>query len=310
MSGGGARAVVRDGGKRSLHAIRQSMPPFLPAAGVVGRRAVVAAYRDNALGNAKSAAYSALLAFFPLLTTAATILVRMRAELISNAIYNFLSEILPPGTQDLVFYYFAIKGTQPVFVPITAMLVSVWAGSGVMVSLMQGFHAAYRVPTGRAFVRERLIALALVFSAAIPVLVSSAFIFFGGHVEHWIGGWLGLVPKGEELRGWVSVVGSIVRYLIALGSIVLGTAILYYVGPNRPQRWSHVWPGALIATILWLAATSGFAWYARNVAHYNVMYGSIATVILLLVWMWVLAIIAYIGCEFNAEWEKAAAETH
>jgi membrane protein len=301
-------AVLKDGGRRRLHAIRKTLPPFLPAVWMIGRRALVASYRDNALGYAKSAAYSALLAFFPLLTTATTILVRMRAELISNAIYNFLSEILPPGTQDLVFYYFAIKGTQPVFVPITAMLVSIWAGSGVMVSLMQGFHVAYRVPTGRPFVRERLIAIALVFSAAIPVLVASAFIFFGGHMEHWIGGWLGLVPKGEELRGWVSVVGGIVRYLVALGSIVLGAAILYHVGPNRPQRWSGVLPGALIATILWLGATSGFAWYARNLANYNVMYGSIATVILLLVWMWVLAIIAYIGCEFNAEWEKAHGE--
>ncbi len=300
--------TVLNAGRRRLRAVRQSVPPLLPVIWLIGRRALVASYRHNALGNAKSAAYSALLAFFPLLATTAAILVRLKAELISDALYNFLSEALPPGTQDLVFDYFVTKGKQPVLLPITAMIVSVWAGSGAMVSLMQGFHAAYRVPIGRSFLRERLIAIALVFSAAIPVLFASGFIFFGAHVERWIGAWLGVVPQGEELRGWVSVVGGMVRYLIALGSLVLGTAILYFVGPNRPQRWWRVWPGAVVATVLWLGATLVFAWYARHLANYNVVYGSIATVILLLVWMYLLAIIAYVGCEFNAEWEKEHGE--
>ena len=54
-----------------------------------------------------------------------------------------------------------------------------------------------------------------------------------------------------------------------------------------------------------MAATTGFAWYARSVAHYNVMYGSIGAGIALLVWMYVMAVIALIGCEFNAELERA-----
>ncbi len=288
-----------------LKAIRASVPPFLPQSGLIMRRALVASYRDNALGNAKSAAYSALLAFFPLLATVATILVRARAQFIADGLTNFLSEILPPGTENLVFDYFTVRGRRPVLVPITAMLVSLWAGSGAMVSLMQGFHVAYRVPMGRSFVRERLIAIGLVISAAVPVLLASAMVLFGGRIEHWMVSWLGLVPQGAEIRGWVVVVGSMLRYLIALGAIVLGASILYYVGPNRPQRWSGVWPGAVVATILWLGATSVFAWYVRNLANYNVLYGSIATVILLLVWMYLLAVIAYVGCEFNAEREKA-----
>ena len=265
-------------------------------------RAFVAAYRDNAFGSAKGAAYSALLAFFPLLTTAATILVRFQAEFISDAIYNFLSEILPPGTQDLVFYYFAVRGKQPVFVPITGMLISVWAGSGVMVSLMEGFNMAYRVQQGRPWVRERVIAILLVFSAAIPVLFASGMIFFGIRAEHWIVDVMGLAPEGGQLR--VVVMGKILRYAISLGAIILGAMILYYFAPNRRLTWGQVWPGAVLTTILWLAATSGFAWYVRHLANYNVMYGGIATVVLLLVWMYVLSIIAFVGCEFNAELEK------
>ncbi|MGD0199251.1 MAG: YihY/virulence factor BrkB family protein [Bryobacteraceae bacterium] len=272
-------------------------------------RAFVSAYRDDVSGYAKGAAYSALLAFFPLLATVAMILVSARAEFVADAISDFLSQILPPGTQDLVFDYFVTKGRPPVLVPIAGALVSVWAGSGVMVSLMQGFHVAYRMPpAGRPLVKEWMVAILLVFLAAIPVLVASALVLFGAYAERWTVWWLGLVPAGAELRGSVAVIGSMARYVIALGALVLGASILYYVGPNRPQRWRAVWPGAVLATILWLAATSSFAWYARHLASYNVMYGSIATVILLVVWMYVLAIIAFLGCEFNVELERSFPE--
>lgn len=290
-----------DGAGKMVVKRRAFWPPVLQMCG----RAFVAAYRDDALGSGKGAAYSALLAFFPLLTTAATILVRFQAEFISDAIYNFLSEILPPGTQDLVFYYFAVRGKQPVFVPITGMLISVWAGSGAMVSLMQGFNRAYRVQQGRPWVRERVIAILLVFSAAIPVLFASGMIFFGIRAENWIVDLLGLAREGQTMRGWVAVVGKMLRYAISLGAIVLGASILYCFAPNRRLSWRRVWPGAVLTTILWLAATSVFAWYVRHIANYNVMYGGIATVVLLLVWMYVLSIIAFVGCEFNAAMEKA-----
>jgi membrane protein len=286
--------------------LRLEVPWFVPAAWRLFLRALAGAYHDNALGYGKSAAYSALLAFFPLLATTATVLARVRADFVLSVIKKFLSGALPPGTEDLVSRYFVTSGKQPVLLPITGMLISIWAGSGVMVSLMQGFHLAYRVPGGRPPVRERVIAILLVFSAAIPALFASVMILAGNHVEHWAGGWLGLVPAGGDLRGWVSVLGGVARYIIALTAIVLGASILYRGGPNRPQRWSGVLPGAVVATILWLVATLGFGWYVRHLGNYNVLYGSLATVILLLVWMYVLAIVAYVGCEFNVEFEKAA----
>ena len=82
------------------------------------------------------------------------------------------------------------------------------------------------------------------------------------------------------------------------------TAILYYYGPYRKQRWRPVWPGAILATILWLLATLVFGWYVRNITNYNVLYGSVGTSMALLVWMYLLAAIALFGCEFNAEYER------
>jgi membrane protein len=269
------------------------------------RAALASSYRDGCLGTAKGAAYSGLLSFFPLLATIASILVRFRADFVARQMTVFLSEILPPGTDQLVFYYFTVKGRQPVLLPVTGAILSVWAASGALVSLMEGFRAAYRIPTGRTFVRQRIVALLLVVSAVIPLLGASALMLFGARVERAIVHALGLLPAGAvELRGWVLVIGTLIRDLVALGAIILGATLLYYFGPNRKQRWGRVWPGAVVATTLWFAATLLFAWYVRNIANYNVIYGSITAVILLLVWMYVLAVIALFGCQFNAARER------
>ncbi len=273
-------------------------------------RALVSTYQDGCIGTAKGAAYSALLAFFPMLTTAATILLQFRAEFVSKQIYTFLSEILPPGTEDLVFYYFAVRGKHPFLLPITGMAVSLWAASGLAVTLMEGFQAVYGIAKARSFLPQRLVALSLVVSAVIPVLAASVLVLFGNRIEAWVAGWLGLLPAGTDLRGGLYVLGTTMRYAVALGAIILGASILYHYGPNRKQRWSSVWRGGVLATALWFAATLFFGWYVRHIANYNVLYGSIAAVILLLVWMYVLAVIAFIGCEFNKEWEKAEAVQH
>jgi membrane protein len=65
-----------------------------------------------------------------------------------------------------------------------------------------------------------------------------------------------------------------------------------------------VWPGAFLATTLWLVATILFGWYVRSVANYNFFYGSTQTVIALLIWMYMLSAIALVGCEYNAERER------
>jgi membrane protein len=94
------------------------------------------------------------------------------------------------------------------------------------------------------------------------------------------------------------------RYVLALITTTLVNCTLYYYGPYRKQRWNAIWPGAILATVLWLLATLAFGWYVRNLANYNVLYGSVGTSIALLVWMYLIAAIALVGCEFNAEWER------
>lgn len=270
-------------------------------------RACVASYQDNALGFAKGAAYSALLSFFPVLTTITAILVQANAAAVSRSISRFLFEVVPPGTEDLVLRNFLVTGAKPVSLLIGATLLSIWAASGVMMSLMEGFHAAYRVRDTRGFLSKRLTAVLLVFAAVMPSVGASALMLLGRRVEQSLLRWAGVLAIYEETHGWLALFGFVFRYAVAFGTVVLVTALLYSLGiqAHRPVR--RVWPGAMVATVLWLVATLGFGWYVRNIANYNVMYGSIGAVVALLVWMYVLAVVALIGCEYNAEGERRPA---
>jgi membrane protein len=289
----------------SQHGLRIAAFSRLDNLWLTFRRALAAAYRDNCLGIAKGAAYSALLSFFPVLTPVTALLVQANAYAVSRMLSQLIFQVVPPGTEELVMQIFTTRGKQPGYLLVLASLLSVWAASGIMLSLMEGFRAAYHIPTGRPLVRGRVIAALLVFSAGLPVLAASALLVFGARIENWIFTSIGVVPRGEELRGWIAWLLQGVRMLVAFAAIVLSTSLLYCIGPNPPRRYRTVWRGAILAAVLWWVATTIFAWYVRNIAGYNVLYGSVGAVIALLVWMYLLSVIALIGCEYNAVRERA-----
>lgn len=268
------------------------------------RRTWIAAYEDNCFGIAKGAAYSALLSFFPVLTTTVALLVQANAEAVSRVIARVLFEVAPPGTQDLLRDYLRSQGKRPATLLIVATVLSIWAASGAMMSLMEGFQAAYNLPGGRPFLKQRAMAALLVVCGVVPLVFGSALVLFGSRVEGMITQWLGLSRDGVALASWIVILSRLVRSLIAFGSIGLAAALLFYLGPNRRIRFRSVWPGAIMASVLWLISTQAFGWYVRYLANYNVLYGSIAAVIALVVWMYVLAVGALAGCEFNVAVEN------
>ena len=265
-------------------------------------RALWSAHTDGCYAIAKAAAYSGLLSFFPVLTTLTAILVQANAKAVSSNLARFFFEVVPPGSEEFVLYVFSERGTRPFWLLVVATLLAIWAASGVMVSLMDGFQAAYRVPNTRNFWRQRGIAILLVFVVALPAIGASSLLFFGEAVERTV-----LVSLGYQataIAGEVKWVSGLVRLLITFGTVVFVTAMLYRFGPSRTRAYRRLWPGAVVATLLWLLATMAFSWYVQNIGSYNVLYGSIGAVIALLVWLYLLAGIALVGCEFNAEGER------
>ena len=271
---------------------------------LIRRTLASAFFRNNCLGVAKAAAYSALLSFFPVLTSAAAVLVQTRAEFVSRVVSQFLFEVIPPGTEDVVRYQFAEKGQRSIVLLILAVALSLWAASGVVRSLMQGFHVAYRLKTARPILRDAGVSIALVLAAVGPLIAASTLILFGGFIDSLAIGLFSSDPLLEQVTVWWRVLSRVGRYAVAFSGSVAVTTILYYYGPNRKQQWRLVWRGAVAATVLWLLTTACFGWYVRNLANYNVLYGSVGTSIALLVWMYLMSLIALLGCEFNAAYER------
>ena len=270
------------------------------------RQSIVATIDDGCFGIAKGAAYSAMLSFFPVLSSAVTILVQTRADFVARTLQDVLSQVVPPGTEDLVVQRFRISGARPLGLLIGAGLISLWAASSVIKSLIDGFEAAYRVPRSRDFFHQSGMGIALVLLSLVPLLAASLLIVFGGQVERVVLHWMKVDPFLNPFAWAWQWISRLARYILAFATAVTVTAILYYFGPYRRQRWRFVWPGAILATVLWLLATTGFAWYVRNIAKYNAMYGSIGAGIALLVWLYLISAIALIGCEFNAEYERSS----
>ena len=268
------------------------------------RRTLVASLDDGLFAIAKGAAYSGLLSLFPVLTSATAIFVQIRAEYVQRKLEFFLSNVLPPGTEDAVLQQFRYRGQRPAALIVVAALLSLWAASSVVKSLMDGFNAAYHVPRNRSMYAHAGVGILLVFLALIPMGGASSLILFGGSIERGMLKLWKVDPVLNPLTAWLEILFRIIRYGIALGAAWTLTAILYYYGPYRKQRWKDVWAGAFLATILWLLATLGFSWYVRHITNYNLLYGSIGSGIALLIWMYLLAIIALFGCEFNAEYER------
>jgi membrane protein len=223
---------------------------------------------------------------------------------VQTYVAEFLAQVLPPGTEDVVAQQFTSRGQRPTALLVVALILSLWAASSVIKSLIDGFNAAYRVPRNRSVLGHIGIGVMLVIFAGIPLVGASALVLFGSQIEQWVLDLRNVDSILNPLAPWWVLFWRFVRYLVAFSAIVSLTGILYYYGPYRKQRWSAVWPGAVLATLLWMLATAGFGWYVGKFAHYNVLYGSVGTSIALLSWMYILAAIALIGCEFNAEAER------
>jgi membrane protein len=111
------------------------------------KTAATGTYENNCLSIAKGAAYSALLSFFPVITTFAALLVQARADAVAHTLASFLYEVVPPGTEDVVRDLFLVHGQRPNSLLAAAVVLAAWAASGAMISLMEGFHSTYHIPS-------------------------------------------------------------------------------------------------------------------------------------------------------------------
>jgi membrane protein len=121
-------------------------------------------------------------------------------------------------------------------------------------------------------------------------------------------GLVALLPAvlgGSDLGTAARVVLNILRWPVLAGGLLVGLAVLYRYGPDRDApRWSWASAGAIVATVLWIAASAAFSLYTANFAKYNETYGSLGAVVVMMLWLFLTAFVVMVGAELNAELER------
>lgn len=260
---------------------------------------------------AKAAAYSAMLSIFPALVVVTTLFAVMPSgDNIRGVLRGALQQVLPPDTMLLVQNYFISYHTRSIRIVWGCVFVSIFAAMGVLLSLMEGFRRAYRLPRGVwGFWGERAAALLLVPGTMLPMAAATAFLTFGHFIEIWM-----IANSEHELHLYVIFFWRFIRWGIALLASVMSLALIYHFGIPRhkhPQRggarafirsrWRETFPGATIATASWFIATLIYGWYVTRFADYSIVYGSLGAGIATLVWLYMISLSVLIGAEFNAQ---------
>ncbi len=262
------------------------------------QRALGKSFGHNAFTVAKAAAYSELLSLFPALLVVASVLARAPAsDAVRSDIHTLLEDLLPPDTMNLAQGYFIPSSPRSHRLIVSAAAVALFAAMGVMLSLMEGFRRAYRLPRGQfPFWKERLVALLLIPSTLVPMLFATAFVVFGHQIEQWM-----IANADHALRSWVLLGWRGLRWLIALGTSVAVLQVIYHFStPVRPP-WLRTVPGALLATASWFGSTMLYGLYVTRFADYSRVYGSLGAGIATMVWLYFVSVATLVGAEFNAQ---------
>lgn len=261
------------------------------------RRATLSAFRHGAFTAAKAAAYSAILSLFPAVLTGTTLLALSPETETLNDIRSAFYDILPPDTMGLVQNYFQMNHARSVRLIWSATAIAVLAASGFMLSIMEGFRRAYRLPRGTwNFWRERVVAFGLIPITLVPMFFATLLIVFGHQIERWM-----IVNADHDLRHYVLFIWRMVRWIIAMATSVAVLAVIYHFGTPKTQNWRRVLPGALLATGTWFLITIVYGLYVTRFADYSVVYGSLGATVATLIWLYMVSSSILVGAEFNAQ---------
>jgi membrane protein len=183
---------------------------------------------------------------------------------------------------------------------IVGLVLALWSASNYVAAFMRASNAIYDVPEGRPIWKTAPIRVGVTVVTMILLVAAAVIVVLTGGLAQKAGNLLGLGPTAVTIWN----IGKWPVLLIIVGLIL---AILFWASPNAKHGFQWVSPGGFIAVVLWLIASALFAVYVANFSHYNKIYGSLAGIIIFLIWMWISNVAILLGAEFNAELERGRA---
>ena len=248
---------------------------------------------------AAAVAYNFTLAIFPTIIFLFSVIPYIPVKHLDLQILNLLSEVMPNG----IFEEAKATITEIVSKPRGSILsfgfiFALYASTSGMMALMRAFNMTNETAEKRGFIKSRLIAVMLNFMLTFVLLISIVVLIVGRFAVDF------LFDEGILNRDFNFYIFQIISYSVVFSVFFVAISIIYYIAPAIPKRWKFFNSGSITASILTIIITNLFSYYLSNFASYNRLYGAIGTLIALMVWFYLIALILILGFDINASIEE------
>jgi membrane protein len=267
------------------------------------KRTVKEFQEDNLTDWAAALTYYGMLSLFPALLVLVSV-IGLFGESTTDQVMADLTVAMPREVKTIVeggVRNLQENGGRAGVFAIFGLLAALWSASGYISAFIRASNAIYDVPEGRPIWKTLPLRLGLTVLTGALVAVGLLLVVFTGRLADAVGRQIGV---GETFV----TVWDIAKWPVLIVIVMLVLAILYWLSPNAEHhgfRW--ITPGGILAVILWLVASAGFAIYVAKFAKYQETYGALASAILFLVWLWISNIAILLGAEFDAELQRGRA---
>ncbi|MGW7456724.1 YihY/virulence factor BrkB family protein [Streptomyces sp. NPDC054797] len=261
-------------------------------------RGTMQEFKDDELADRAAAlTYYGVLALFPALLVLVSLL-GIAGESATTQVLDNLRKLTPGSARDVITQAVQqLQGNTSVgsIVAIVGLAVAIWSASGYVAAFIRTSNAVYDMPEGRPVWKVLPLRLALTITLMILAVVSALIVVFTGSLARQAGAVLGV---GDTAM----TVWSIAKWPVLVLLVTTMISILYWAAPNAKGRgFKWITPGSLLALVIWMIASAGFAFYVANFGSYNKTYGTLAGVIIFLIWLWITNLAILLGLEFDAE---------
>lgn len=247
----------------------------------------------DTLAYAAALGFHAVLALFPFLI----FLIALLGYLDLAELYNWLvgkaEELLPPQTVSQVTEIVdeVLKERNGGLLSF-GILGAIWAASAGMRSAMNALNAAYDVQEGRPFLRRYAVSIGFTIALSVLLVISVGMLLLGGQAGVWVAEQIGIGGTALTLWNWL-------RWPAIVIILMFAASLAYYAIPNVQQRFTVASTGSVIAVALWLLVSFAFKLYVAHFGRFDIVYGSIGAVIVLLLYFYLSSLVLLIGAEVN-----------
>ena len=253
---------------------------------------VVKINNDDIFALGAQLAYYLVLSFFPFLIFLMTLI--GYSNLDSMQVINGLRTILPSTIVDLTSLVIieVVEGQHGGLLGASVIL-TIWSASSAFRALLKGINKAYSIKENRSFIKRCIIAVIFTFALAFTIILTLAMLVFGDVIGKYL-------LKYITYNDFIHDLWNLLRYSVVIVVMIVIFAAIYRYTPSKRTKWKETVPGAIFATLGWIAVSMGFSFYVNNFANYSRIYGSLGTIFALMTWLYISSIIIILGGEINS----------